>query len=67
MPSSLAPTIQDQVRSMHRAFEEYDDNISIASGLSTAHTAAPFPTMDRNVRGAPILSSHSFLTDEDMT
>ena len=42
MPSSLAPTIQDQFRSMHRAFDEQDGNISIASGLSAAHTAIFF-------------------------
>ena len=74
MPSSLAPTIQDQVRSMHRAFDEHDDNVSVASGLSNAHTATPFPTMDatpfptmdRRASTASIFSNHSFLTDEDM-
>jgi len=67
MPSSLSPSIQGQVRSMHRAFEEKDNNISIASGLSVAHTVTPFPTVDRNVRVASFHSSHSCLTDEDMT
>ena len=51
---------------MNRTFEEHDDNISIASGLSAAHTAAPFPTSDRPVRGASFHHSHSFLTDEYM-
>ena len=42
MPSSLVPSIQAQVSLMHRALEEHDDNLSIASGLSTAHILLRF-------------------------